>query len=94
MSIGFSVSQADSNKVYTALEGLEVEIEESKTMSKVSAVGLGMQSHPGVASRFFSTLAQSGINSHMVSTSEIKISAVIDAEQSHVAVSNLHAEFI
>ena len=52
MNIGFSTSKNEKSKVFKALEGLNVEIQETEGLSKVSAVGLGMQSHPGVASRF------------------------------------------
>ena len=94
MNIGFSTNKTDTSKVFKALEGMNVKIQETEGLSKVSAVGLGMQSHPGVASRFFSILAKGGIESHMVSTSEIKISAVIEESKADEAVKSLHSEFV
>jgi aspartate kinase len=62
-------------------------------MCKVSAVGVGMRSHPGVASRMFRTLAEEGINIQMISTSEIKISVVLDEKYLELAVRVLHRVF-
>jgi aspartate kinase len=62
-------------------------------VAKVSIVGLGMRSHAGVASRMFQTLAREGINVQMISTSEIKISIVVDAAYSERAVRALHDAF-
>jgi aspartate kinase len=60
---------------------------------KVSAVGVGMRSHPGVASKMFRTLAEEGINILMISTSEIKISVVVDEKYLELAVRVLHRAF-
>jgi aspartate kinase len=60
---------------------------------KVSIVGVGMRSHPGVASKMFRTLAEEGINIQMISTSEIKISVVVDEKYMELAVRVLHREF-
>lgn len=60
---------------------------------KVSVVGLGMRSHAGVASKMFDTLAEKGINIQVISTSEIKVSVVIDAEYSELAVRSLHTAY-
>ena len=62
-------------------------------MCKVSVVGVGMRSHPGVASKMFRTLAEEGINIRMISTSEIKISVVIDDKYLELAVRALHRAF-
>jgi aspartate kinase len=62
-------------------------------MAKVSMVGVGMRSHSGVASKMFSTLAKEGINIKMISTSEIKISCIIDAKYTELAVRSLHDAF-
>jgi aspartate kinase len=59
-------------------------------IAKVSIVGLGMRSHAGVAAQIFETLAREGINIQMISTSEIKISVVIAAKYSELAVRSLH----
>jgi len=62
-------------------------------VAKVSIVGLGMRSHAGVASRMFQILAREGINVQMISTSEIKISIVVDASLAELAVRALHDAF-
>ena len=60
---------------------------------KVSAVGIGMRSHVGVASLMFETLSKAGVNIQMISTSEIKISVVIDDKYMELAVRELHKAF-
>jgi aspartate kinase len=62
-------------------------------ISKVSIVGAGMESNPGVASKMFEALFEAGINIHMISTSEIKISVLIDKEFGAKAVSAIHDAF-
>jgi aspartate kinase len=62
-------------------------------IAKVSVVGVGMRSHAGVAQRTFELLAAEGINILMISTSEIKISCVVDAKYAELAVRVLHAGF-
>lgn len=63
------------------------------TMAKVSIVGVGMRSHAGVASTMFGALAKEGINIRMISTSEIKVSVVIDEKYLELAVRTLHEAF-
>ena len=58
--------------------------------AKVSIVGAGMQSHSGVASSMFEALANNDINIHMISTSEIKISVIIDKKDTDLAVRAIH----
>ncbi len=65
-----------------------------ENIAKVSVVGLGMKDHAGIAARMFSVLAESGINIQMISTSEIKISAVVEAGCAERAVRELHAAFL
>lgn len=60
---------------------------------KVSIVGVGMRSHAGVASKMFDTLAEKGINIQVISTSEIKVSVVIAAEYTELAVRALHTAY-
>ena len=60
---------------------------------KVSAVGVGMRSHPGIASKMFHVLGREGINIKMISTSEIKISVVVDEKYLELAVRVLHKAF-
>jgi len=62
-------------------------------MAKISIVGLGMRSHSGIAAKMFRTLAEEGINIQMISTSEIKISVVIDEKYAELAVRVLHKAF-
>ena len=69
------------------------EITGDNKICKVSAVGVGMRSHPGVASQMFKALADEGINIQMISTSEIKISVVLDEKYLELAVRVLHRTF-
>jgi len=68
-------------------------IDGDNKICKVSAVGVGMRSHPGVASKMFRSLAEEGINIQMISTSEIKISVVVDEKYLELAVRALHTAF-
>lgn len=70
------------------------EIRDEADIVKVSVVGLGMRSHAGVAARIFQTLGREGINIQMISTSEIKVSIVIDEKYAELAVRALHAELV
>jgi aspartate kinase len=70
-----------------------IEIEEIADLAKVSLVGAGMRSHPGVAARMFRTLADEGINLQLISTSPIKISCMVARDVVETAVRALHAEF-
>ena len=72
--------------------GKEIKVE--KNYAKVSVVGAGMQSNPGVASRMFESLFEANVNIHMISTSEIKISVIIDEKEADRAVSAIHSVFI
>jgi aspartate kinase len=62
-------------------------------IAKVSVVGVGMRSHSGVAAKMFQALAEAGVNIEMISTSEIKISVVIDQKDVAKAVSAIHNKF-
>jgi aspartate kinase len=66
---------------------------EQPALSKVSIVGVGMQNHPGVASKMFSLLAEAGINIQLITTSEIKVSCLIDDSEMKKAVECLHRGF-
>jgi aspartate kinase len=70
-----------------------LKVDGDNKICKVSAVGVGMRSHPGVASKMFRTLAEEGINIQMISTSEIKISVVVDEKYLELAVRTLHRAF-
>ena len=60
---------------------------------KISVIGVGMRSHAGVAAQMFKTLSEKGINIHAISTSEIKISVLIDAAYAELAVRTLHTVY-
>lgn len=68
-------------------------VEVNEAIAKVSLVGVGMRSHSGVAARMFATLSRDGINIMMISTSEIKISCVVEEKYMELAVRGLHQEF-
>lgn len=68
-------------------------VEVNEAIAKVSLVGVGMRSHSGVAARMFQTLSREGINIMMISTSEIKISCVVEEKYMELAVRALHQEF-
>ena len=95
----FTVPRADYQKALDLLKNtvqahIEAkEISGDPKVSKVSVVGVGMRSHVGVASKMFRTLSEEGINIIMISTSEIKISVVIDEKYMELAVRALHKAF-
>jgi aspartate kinase len=95
----FTVSKADHKKARSIVEkalpalaakGVKVDTD----IAKISVVGVGMRTHAGVAAKMFEVLAREGINIEMISTSEIKISVVIDEKYSELAVRVLHDAFI
>ena len=69
------------------------QIKAEENLSKVSVVGVGMRSHAGVALKMFEILANDNIHIHLISTSEIKISCVIEAKYAELAVRSLHDGF-
>ena len=69
------------------------EVIADEDIAKVSVVGVGMRTHSGIAARVFETLGQGGINIEMISTSEIKISVVVEAEKGEAATQQLHDSF-
>ena len=93
--ITFTVPQADFERARTMLEGMRAEIgfstlQGANDVVKISAIGIGMRSHAGVAARAFKALADKGINIRAITTSEIKFSVLIDAEYTELAVRTLH----
>jgi aspartate kinase len=95
----FTVPKGDANKALARVKAAAAEIGASGVafdaeVAKVSIVGMGMRSHAGVAARMFQTLARESINIQMISTSEIKISVVIDAKYTELAVRVLHVALI
>jgi aspartate kinase len=95
--ISFTVPREDMRSARGALEPLRgdayTELHEHPEMGKVSIVGAGMRSHPGVAAKVFSVLAAERVNIDMISTSPIKISCVIERELVPQAVQALHTAF-
>lgn len=76
-----------------ATAGSAIQVQMIENMAKISVVGVGMRNHPGVAARFFQVLAKIDIPVHLVTTSEIKISAVINQTYLSAAANALHTEF-
>ncbi len=96
--ISFTVPKGDAKKAVDIMKKMTKEIGAADVLlnpdiAKVSIVGVGMRSHSGVAAKMFATLAKEGINIMMISTSEIKISCVIDAKYTELAVRALHDAF-
>jgi aspartate kinase len=96
--VTFTVAESGSEKALEVIKGIIKEISAAdvqydKNIVKVSIVGVGMRSHAGVAAKMFSALADEGINILMISTSEIKISCVINAKYTELAVRVLHDAF-
>ena len=97
-AISFTVGADDLRKAAEISERIAKELEAGgvaveEDIAKVSLVGAGMRTHPGVAADMFSALAENGINIEMISTSAIKISCVIRAEDVKKAVSAIHKKF-
>jgi aspartate kinase len=96
--ISFTVPKADLSAAMTVLEGLRDEVGAAEVVAdpgiaKVSLVGAGMKSSPGVAAAMFEALADAGVNIEMISTSTIRISCVIRASDAGVAVRAIHDRF-
>lgn len=96
--ISFTVPRTESKKAMKLADALAKDlgargVDLRDDISKVSIIGVGMKSHSGVAAQMFSTLAKHGINIMMISTSEIKVSCVIDEKYTELAVRALHEAF-
>ena len=94
----FTVNRSEYTKAMDILKGIAKDIGASDVVGdnkicKVSAVGVGMRSHPGIASKMFNVLGQEGINIKMISTSEIKISIIVEEKYLELAVRVLHKAF-
>ena len=94
----FTVPKGDYKKAVKIVEEVSQAIgaagvKGNENISKVSIIGVGMRSHSGVASTMFETLSREGINIEMISTSEIKVSCIIDAKYTELAVRVLHEAF-
>ena len=96
--ISFTLPRADGQTAMGALARLQQEIGYEKLIfddqvGKVSLIGAGMRSHPGITAKFFSALAAAGVNIGMISTSEIRISVIVEESQVEAAVRAAHTAF-
>lgn len=96
--ISFTLPRDDSRKAIQALKSIHDEVDFSELLfddqiGKVSIVGVGMRSHPGVSATFFKALADAGVNIGMISTSEIRISVIVEADKVDDAVRAGHTAF-
>jgi len=96
--LSFTVPRADLKKAVPIIQAAAKEIEAksvsvTEAIAKVSLIGVGMRSHSGVAAKMFEVLAREGVNIMMISTSEIKISCVIDEKYLELAMRSLHSAF-
>jgi aspartate kinase len=96
--ISFTVPRADGESAMSALRAVQQEIGFESLLyddriGKVSLIGAGMRSHPGVTATFFGALAEAGVNIEMISTSEIRISVVVDEKDVDAAVTAAHTAF-
>ena len=96
--ISFTLPRADGEVAMAALRAVQADIGFETLLyddriGKVSLIGAGMRSHPGVSATFFTGLAEAGVNIEMISTSEIRISVVVDQNDVDAAVSSAHKAF-
>ncbi|MGD9958577.1 aspartate kinase [Nocardioides sp.] len=96
--ISFTLPRTDGATAMKALDALKDEIGLASLMyddkiGKISLIGAGMRSHPGISAKFFSAIAAAGVNIEMISTSEIRISVVVDEAQVDAAVAAAHTAF-
>jgi aspartate kinase len=96
--MAFTVGRLDTEKTHELVKKIGKQIGAGKVehetgIAKVSIVGVGMRNHAGVAAKMFQVLADEGVNIRVISTSEIKISCLIDEKYSELAVRALHAAF-
>src|SRR5512142_1530071 len=97
--LSFTVDKPDLLKAQKVIGELQPQMGFGKVIAteniaKLSIVGVGMKSHPGVAGKMFETLAREGVNIEMISTSEIKVSVVIDLAKAEPAMRAVHAAFL
>jgi aspartate kinase len=96
--ISFTLPRADGQTAMTALARIQDEVGYDSLLyddqiGKVSLIGAGMRSHPGVTAKFFAGLASAGVNIEMISTSEIRISVIVDQGEVDAAVAATHTAF-
>lgn len=101
LTVSFTVGKSDSTLTREVLATLQsrdggfksMKVIEAPSLAKVSIIGVGMQHHPGVAAKMFALLAENGINIHLITTSEIKVSCLIEESLMKRAVECLHSGF-
>jgi aspartate kinase len=96
--ISFTLPKTDGQVAIKALDRIKADVgfeslQYDDQVGKVSVVGVGMRSHPGVSAAFFTALAQAGVNLEMISTSEIRISVVVEQDSIDIAVRAAHTAF-
>jgi aspartate kinase len=91
--IVFSAPDSDREQIAATLDGLGARWSVRADLGKVSVIGAGMKSHPGIAARTFSTLAELGIDTPVVTTSPIKISCYVARDEVERALAALHGTF-
>ena len=97
--LSFTIDKPDVAKAQGVIDTMHKEVSFGKVLTdenigKLSIVGVGMRSHSGVAAKMFEVLANAGVNIQMISTSEIKISVVIDLDQAEGATNEVHNSFL
>jgi len=95
-NVTFTIEKADLQKAIAELENANINCKSILTnteVSKISVIGVGMRSHAGLAQRMFKTLADNSINIHVISTSEIKISVLVDEKYLELALRELHTAY-
>ena len=97
--LSFTVDKPDVQKARATIDKLKADIgfqdvTVDENIGKLSLVGVGMRSHSGVAAKMFETLATEGINIEMISTSEIKISVLVELSKGEQALRAVHAAFL
>jgi aspartate kinase len=95
-SISFTVPTDDSKKAVNVLKKSKIKFSKisfDNSICKISIVGVGMKSNVGVAKKMFETLAKKNINIKVISTSEIKISVLIDSKKKNIALNALHKSY-
>ena len=92
--LAFSVAEEDLTQAEKMLRKyISGDLKVVRGVSKISIIGVGMRTHSGVAAKFFDVMARNKIDIHLVTTSDIKMSAVIDSEHIERVASDLHREF-
>lgn len=97
-TLSFTMQAEDAKELLTRLEDAREQLDYSEVIynpaiGKLSLVGAGMRTNPGISARFFSALSNAGVNAEMISTSEVRISVIVDLDSLDEAVRAVHREF-